>query len=443
MVVQRRCGRRRCWLALALSAVLLAAGCTYGEREPGLFDRPTPPPSVPLPSRESPPSTPLPVTNPDLPVAGEALWTSAEGLDVQLRFAVHAVRRVEGGTVLDWSITPIRAPNLRPGDTVPETVDLGLSRRWETNADVSLVDAPRRAVYRPLSGVPESAVPELGDCLCTPVWLAQRSLRVGVTTVLQVAFPQLPAALRTVDVNVATVAQFGRVPVTPIGKVPGADRPTDLTRPAALRPKGARSEMFRYGAGEQVFRIRVDRVLASATFTSLEWAIVSVTGGDGTATASTPPFASPDAATLTAHNPVAASGPVLHVDQAAIVLRTRVVTNRLTSAEAVECLCTDLRSWVVLRRPDKVAAVVTNYPALPKRTRQVTVVFAGLDPIDVTVTPAGDGTPVTAPPIRANPTFWGVRSSTPRSGWATRQWPTPVPTRAQFERYTATVDSMR
>ena len=54
--------------------------------------------------------------------------------------------------------------------------------------------------------------------------------------------------------------------------------------------------MFRYGVSEQVFRVRVHRVIASDTFTSLEWAIVSVTGGDGVEAASAPPFASADAA---------------------------------------------------------------------------------------------------------------------------------------------------
>ena len=71
--------------------------------------------------------------------------------------------------------------------------------------------------------------------------------------------------------------------------------------------------MFRYGASEQVFRVRVHRVIAGGTFTSLEWAIISVTGGDGVDAASAPPFASANAATVTAHNPVAASGPVLRV----------------------------------------------------------------------------------------------------------------------------------
>ena len=423
-----------------VAALLAAVGCTYSEREPGLLDRDTPQPTVGPPSSKSPPTaTPLPVANPELPVAGEAVWTSADGLDVQIRFAVHAVRRVDGGTVLDWSVTPIRVPNLRPGDAVPDSVDLGLSRRWESSANVFLVDARRRTVYRPLLRGPDSDY-----CLCTPIWLAQRSLRIGVTTLLQVAFPELPDALRTVDVDIPTVPQFWQVPVTPVGQVPVANRPTDLTRPAQAHPRVTRSDMFRYGASEQVFRVRVHRVIAGGTFTSLEWAIVSVTGGDGVETASAPPFASKDAATVTGYNPVAASGPVLRVGADARILQTRVVTNRLTSGKADECLCTDLRVWAaVLRQPDKVATVVTNYPALPKGTQRVEVVFDGLEPMEVPVTPASDASIRTKGPVPTNPRFWQLQRSDPQTGWQTGEWPTPVPNSAQLESYTATVDLIR
>jgi hypothetical protein len=423
-----------------VAALLVVVGCTYSEREPGLLDRDAPQPTVGPPSSQSPPTaTPLPVANPELPVAGEAVWTSADGLDVQVRFAVHAVRRVDGGTVLDWSVTPIRAPNLRPGDAVRDSVDLGLSRRWESSANVFLVDARSRTVYRPLLRAPNSDY-----CLCTPIWLSQRSLRIGVTTLLQVAFPELPDALRTVDVDITTVPQFWRVPVTPVGQVPVANRPTDLTRPDQVHPRVAKSDMFRYGASEQVFQVRVHRVIGGGTFTSLEWAIVSVTGGDGVEAASAPPFASKDAATVTAYNPVVASGPVLRVDGDGTILHARVVTNRLTSGKADECLCTDLRSWAaVLRQPDKVATVVTNYPALPKGTQRVEVIFDGLDPMEVAVTPASDASIRTADPVPTNPRFWQLQRNNPQPAWKTGEWPTPVPTRAQLEGYTATTDLIR
>lgn len=427
-------------MASTVAAGLMVVGCTYSVREPGLLDREAPEPTVgPSSSKRPAPATPLPVGNPELPVAGEAVWTSADGLGVQVRFAVHAVRRVDGGTVLDWSVTPIRASNLHPGDAVRDSLDLGLSRRWESSANVFLVDARSRTVYRPLVRAPDSDY-----CLCTPIWVSQRSLRIGVTTLLQVAFPELPGAVRTVDVNIPTVPQFWRIPVTPVGQVPVASGPTDLARPAEVHPGVARSDMFRYGPSEQVFRVRVHRVIAGGAFTSLEWAIVSITGGEGVEAASAPPFATVDAATVTAHNPVAASGPVLHVDGDRTILRAQVVTNRRTSVKADECLCTDLRTWAAaLRQPDKEATVVTNYPALPKGTRQVEVVFAGLDPMKVAVTPASDATVNTAGPVPTNPKFWRFQRNNPRPGWMTDEWPTPVPSRAQLRGYTVTVDVIR
>ena len=36
---------------------------------------------------------------------------------------------------------------------------------------------------------------------------------------------------------------------------------------------------------------------------------------------------------------------MLHIDGDGTILHTRVITNRRSSGEADECLCTDLRSW--------------------------------------------------------------------------------------------------
>ena len=58
---------------------------------------------------------------------------------------------------------------------------------------------------------------------CSPTWIAERGLQVGVTTVLQVAFPVLPSSVGLVDVDITTVPVFTSVPVTPIGRAPLAD----------------------------------------------------------------------------------------------------------------------------------------------------------------------------------------------------------------------------
>ena len=84
--------------ALGLALALLLCGCTYSHEEPGLFrvrnHSPGPSePAVVLPPPEQP-------GNADLPVAGETVWTTGEGAEVTVRFAVHALRRIPGATVL-------------------------------------------------------------------------------------------------------------------------------------------------------------------------------------------------------------------------------------------------------------------------------------------------------------------------------------------------------
>ncbi len=96
-------------LAALCALMVLLAGCTYSEQEPGLFRQTAPQASETSKPERLPPRK----TNPALPVAGEAIWTTAEGLQVTVRFAVHAIRRIEGATVLDWSVTPLSAPKLR------------------------------------------------------------------------------------------------------------------------------------------------------------------------------------------------------------------------------------------------------------------------------------------------------------------------------------------
>ena len=78
------------WLvATLLLLACLVTGCSYDRVEPGLFGRPMSETTAP-PLRPITPSETLPSPNPDLPVVGEAIWTSADGLDITMRLAVHA-----------------------------------------------------------------------------------------------------------------------------------------------------------------------------------------------------------------------------------------------------------------------------------------------------------------------------------------------------------------
>ena len=110
-------------VALIGATCLLSTGCTYTKEEPGLF-RARESQSPTIEKTQSPPAP----TNPKLPVAAEAEWTTAEGLNISTRFAIHAVRRLEDATVVDWSVTPLSAPGYARGADLPSWVDLGLSR---------------------------------------------------------------------------------------------------------------------------------------------------------------------------------------------------------------------------------------------------------------------------------------------------------------------------
>lgn len=142
-------------LALAL---LVLTGCTWSGSEPGLFGKHV---------RAESPSPPAPErANPSLPVAGETTWTSAEGQQVTIRFAVHAVRRAADVTVLDWSITPLSAPGRQQGDELPTGLDLGLDRVDDGGISIVLLDPGTQRVYRPLVSKAQRA----RHCLCTPLW---------------------------------------------------------------------------------------------------------------------------------------------------------------------------------------------------------------------------------------------------------------------------------
>ena len=425
-------------VATLLALACLLAGCSYDRVEPGLFGQPmteqtTAPPLHPVTPDETPPSP-----NPNLPVVGEAIWTSADGLDVTMRLAVHAVRRVAGGTVLDWSVTPLHGAGLRPTDPLPTTLNLGLTRPGEGYPDILLVDATRAQVYRPLTRK------EWGSrCICTPVTLAQRSLRIDYTTLLQVAFPALPDDLENVDVQLATVPPFSRVPVTPPGMLPLASYPTDLTRLAAPTPVIASTKPFIYRSARQRYLVMVNAVYASSNFTSIAWTILSVEPGLGLLAASTPPFgdaAPPDRA----YNQISAGGPQIKVGAGRPVLRARLVTTKLAGLGALECLCTDLRfGAAALRRTGQQMRVITNLPPVPAGTSRVDIVFPGLTTFtDVVLTPAPDSTFRSAGPAVREAGFWTHRADQPHPGWRPQDWPTPLPRADQLRGFSATIDAI-
>src|SRR5829696_8409747 len=147
-------------VAVVAAGCVLSSGCTYAKEEPGLFrNNATSSPTV----ETLPPPAP---TNPELPVAAEAEWTTAEGLHISTRFAIHAVRRIQGATVVDWSVTPLSSPDYGIGDRLPSWADLGLSRSSEGDINMFLLDPANGKVYRTLSHESRRL---FRRCLCTPM----------------------------------------------------------------------------------------------------------------------------------------------------------------------------------------------------------------------------------------------------------------------------------
>src|SRR5215203_5325412 len=256
-------------VAVVAAGCVLSSGCTYAKEEPGLFrNNATSSPTV----ETLPPPAP---TNPELPVAAEAEWTTAEGLHISTRFAIHAVRRLELATVVDWSVTPLSAPGYASGDKLPSWVDLGLSRSSEGDVNMFLIDPTGAKVYRTLSHQSRRL---FNRCLCTPLWLAQQNLRIGETRLLQATFPPLPDGLAFIDVALINLAPFVHIPVTPIGQVPTALQPTDLARPPGAARPSLGERAFRNGqARDRAQSITIDRAVAAPGRTSLEWTIRSIT----------------------------------------------------------------------------------------------------------------------------------------------------------------------
>ena len=426
--------------AVIAAACVLSTGCTYTKEEPGLF-RPGTSQSPTIEKTEPPPEA----TNPNLPVAGEAEWTTAEGLNISTRFAIHAVRRLQDATVVDWSVTPLSAPGYARGAGLPSWVDIGLSRSSEGDINMFLVDPAGRKVYRTLSHESRRL---FNRCLCTPLWLAQQGLRIGETRLLQATFPPLPDSLGFIDVDMINLTPFVHIPVTPIGEVPTALHPTDLARP----PAGARAAL-----GQQVFRYRqeprrvqsisIDRVVTSPQRTSLELTIKSVTDQS---TFILEPAMSPIGGILPENvdvlDPDVVSGPMIRPVGIPAARPSRVswMTTGVAGRKAYECLCSALGLWAgSLRRQGGQASVASNFPALPVGTRAVDVILPGVATLPgIPVVNGEDLATRLGPPKPYAGDTWSYFSDDPPRGWTTAQWPTPLPDPDQLKNYRFFIESI-
>ena len=424
-------------LVVIMALIMVLGGCIHTREEPGLFGRaeePTAGPTEPV-LRGSP-------DNLNLPVVGETLWTSTEGLALTVRIAVHAVRRIEGATVLDWSVTPLSAPSARFGDELPRSVELGLNDEAQSTVTIVLLDPGDDVAYRPLSHHSRQV---FNHCLCTPVWLAQQSLRIGETVLLQIAYPVLPRSLREVDVAFSTVAPVFGVPVTPLGQVPKPTTPVDLARAAPIHRPGTHPIRFDTKNPDRRQTIALKRVVRGQQITALEWTIRSV---NDQANFRGSPFGEPISATtppdVYALGFRVASGPqLLPAGKRSTRLTALWMTAQINGQEWFECLCTSLGLWApAVARAGGSVQVVTLYPALPTQDDQVDVVLPGLATVSVPVEAAVPGDSRLGPPVTRDVGRWTYPENPPLP-WATQDWPTPVPAAAQLADYLPAVESIR
>jgi hypothetical protein len=430
---------RKRLVAVVAAACVLSTGCTYTKEEPGLFR--TEESQSPTVEQTRPPAP----TNPELPVVAEAEWTTAEGLKITTRFAIHAVRRLEDATVVDWSVTPLSAPGLVRGDRLPSWVDLGLSRTSEGDINMFMLDPAGGKVYRTLSHQSRRL---FNRCLCTPLWLAQQDLRIGETRLLQATFPPLPATLNFIDVDMINMAPFVDIPVTPIGQVPTALHPTDLARPPTPGRAVLAQQVFRYRQEpRRVQSIAIDRVVVAPGRTSLEWTIKSVTDQS---TFVLEPALSPIGGVLPEAvdvlDPDVVSGPMIRPQGATAGKPARVswMTAAVSQRKAYECLCSPLGLWAgSLRREGGQASVASNYPALPAGTRSVDVILPGVATLSgVPVVAAEDLAARLGAPQSYAADTWIYYSDDPPRGWSTDQWPTPLPDPNQLEDYRFSIENI-
>jgi hypothetical protein len=372
-----------------------------------------------------------------LPVAGERLWVSGwSALPITMRIALHAVRRIDGATVVDWSITPIGAPGYEVGDALPPT-ELALEGAKRRTLGLALIDPAKGLAYQPLEHKSER---QFNHCLCVPMLRLQPDLRVGETRLLQAAFPALPKSLSFIDVSLLSVAPFRHVPVSAVGTAPTAPEPTDLARPEKIAPPApGRIEFANPEGSTQRQRIQVTRVLAAPGRATLEWRLTSLDDQTPDPVVDYgPPVTGHPADGVDLVNSSPANGAVLRVGST----RLTNLWNRTTvdGRTVYECQCTEIDVWASgLREQGVSVGLVTSYPAMPAGTRTVAVEFPGFGVFRrVPVVLVEDAAIRVGPAREVSTERWSYLGR-PASGWLSAEWPTPTPEEAQLADYAGAV----
>ncbi|MDX6206828.1 MAG: hypothetical protein QOF39_2885 [Frankiales bacterium] len=402
---------------------------------------------------------------PELPVAGSFVYHGGRSGDVVVRIAVHALRRVAQGTVLDWSITPLSAPGLSGDDAVQlGTADLGSFYGYHA---ISLADTAAHKLYRPLL---DGAVVN-AHCVCAAYLGGSTDLHLAKTALFQLVFPPLPSALAAVDVMDQGFVVPG-VPVTPEGQLPTVGQPVDLTAPPTAGPgtpaaDGQQSAAFDYPQGpnvvnvsgkKQPMNVTVDGLYGYPGGTMLVWTVTSRAAGAGLNTGGGLPVADYDLhVNGTGDKPTVADGPgllpagvdprtgtTLRSDYATLRAKTAAPPSAKT-AHWQQCLCSDWQEReTALSASGGSLTLATTFPALPAGGT-ASVTFPG------STVPALTGVPVTpmapstsGPPQPVALTTWHADEKRQlQRSFRPDQWPTPVPDAASYDGFgTVVIDDM-
>lgn len=152
----------------------------------------------------------------ELPVAGTFSY-SLGGDDTRpvVRGAVHAVRRVPGGTAVYYSVGVPRGERWTATASMPVS-SLQEDYRFGDAAAIALIDPVGLRYYQPMVGP--------SGCLCPRV--AELGRDSGVLHVGWAVVPALPAAVRTVSVAFGFGNQVEDVPVEDGALEPAVDQPS-------------------------------------------------------------------------------------------------------------------------------------------------------------------------------------------------------------------------
>lgn len=403
-----------------------------------------------------------------LPVAASYVIDGGTDAPQDVRVAIHGVRRIKDATVLDWSVTPLAGGILKSGDPVGQEIDIDVEPGLDNGQAVNLIDVSAHKVYRPLDNEDrENAGIPLAGCLCVPWFMVEDDLTIGKTRLLQAAFPDLPASLKSIAVSIRSQPLVTDVPIAAEGKVSTGDS-EDLAAPAKELPTASEPSSFRYPIADELdepaqkMTLVINEVLASREATSLVFTVNAEEDGEGLDAWQGRPVDDPDVVpygtqlwNLSTAGPGlrpsgaggASDGKVTRAWFAEVLQKTDVPPGVAKDFTWRECLCSTTQFYAdPLKKAGGSHTFSMSLPALPEGTDSVDVVFPKktLPPItDVKVTNAKavkDSGPMSAKV--ATWKYGTVADGTLPEGWSVKEWPTPVPSSEDISGSDTVVDRL-